>query len=89
MAKFAEGQAMWGYMSGWWGAGMGLVMALFWIVVVASIVALAWSLTRSGSSRRSSAPASTDGALHVLEERYARGEIGRDEFQQKKRDLGR
>jgi putative membrane protein len=80
---------MWGYMSGWWGAGMGLMMALFWILAAVGIVALVWGFRRPGSSGGPSGISGADSALHVLEERYARGEIGRDEFQQKKRDLGR
>lgn len=34
------------------------------------------------------APAATPSLLAILEERYARGEIGRDEFLQRKQDLG-
>jgi|AUZX01.1.fsa_nt_gi putative membrane protein len=78
---------MWGnqMMSGaWW--GMGLYMGLFWVLVLAAVVALALVLVRRQSSsaqharRRKSARA-------ILEERYARGEIGSEEFEQKKRDL--
>jgi putative membrane protein len=60
------------------GSGLGIVwgpgMALFWIAVIAVIiVALRAAAGRpNGGAERS--------ALEVLEERYARGEITRDEF---------
>jgi putative membrane protein len=75
---------IWFHESGghWFGSGLGipelLLMALFgvlqiafWIAVVVIVVRL---LRRDGRGPRS-AP-----ALQVLEERYARGEITRDEF---------
>jgi putative membrane protein len=59
--------------SGWWIIG-GLGMAAFWIAVIALIVAL----LRTGTRK----PGEVGGgsALEVLEQRYARGEINRDEF---------
>lgn len=71
-----------GWGGGWVGFG-GLWMAVFWLAVIAGIIALA-KLLWSGSGRR---PPSSS-ALEILEERYARGEINREEFEQKKRDLG-
>lgn len=73
---------------GGWGMGMmgaGMIgVALFWVLVIASIVVLVrWLVGWS----RSATPAKT--ALDFLLERYARGEIDRSEFEQKKRDLGR
>jgi putative membrane protein len=66
---------------GVWGAGMLLVMVLFWALIVAGIVlGLRW-LSRLGTPQRS------DAALEILRQRYARGEIGREEFEAKKRDL--
>jgi putative membrane protein len=64
-----------------WGAGMLLMMVLFWALIIAGIVlALRW-LSRLGTPPRS------DAALDILRQRYARGEIGREEFEAKKRDL--
>jgi putative membrane protein len=75
---------MWGNHGDWmW--GMGGFMGLGWIVILIAIVAVVWLLMRgplaggARTERRS--------ALDILEERYARGEIGREEFEQKKRDL--
>ena len=75
---------MWGNHGDWmW--GMGGVMGLGWILILVVIVAVVWLLVRgplgggAASDRRS--------ALDILKERYARGEIGREEFEQKKRDL--
>ena len=68
----------WPGMGPGWG---GLVMLLIWLAAVAGAVVLArWLL------RRGSAPPD-DSALALLNERYARGEIGRDEYLQKRQDL--
>ena len=69
-----------------WGMGFGgIYMILFWVVIIAAVVVLAkWMF--GNSSRSDSARGKS--ALDILQERYARGEIGKDEFEQKKRDLG-
>jgi putative membrane protein len=74
---------------GWGGFGGGLMMLVYWAVLILIVIALArWAFGARGSrggpeaGRRDEAP-----ALEILEQRYARGEIGRDEFEQKKRDL--
>jgi len=73
-------------MGGGMGFGFGgLSMLLFWAVIIAAIVfGVKWM--RNGASRTDSR--SGKSARDILQERYARGEIGKDEFEQKKRDLG-
>jgi putative membrane protein len=60
-----------------------LWMVGFWVLVIAGVVLLVkWigsASDRSGRLRET--------ALEVLKKRYAKGEIGREEFEQKKRDL--
>lgn len=71
---------------GVWGPGFGwLFMILFWVFVVLGVVALVRWLYGSSGSSQNSPPQKT--ALQILEERYARGEIERDEFEQKRKDL--
>ena len=81
---------MWGEMGSMgWGYGwnfFGMVhMLLWWVLIILGIVVLAkWIFGGSKSGDRE-----TGGrALEVLKERYARGEIDREEFDQKKRDIG-
>jgi putative membrane protein len=67
---------------GWWG---WIMMILFWALIIAGVVALAKWLF---SSSRQSAPGRSGGsALDILKERYARGEITKDEFEQMKKDI--
>jgi len=68
---------MWGV----WGAGMMLMMLVFWgVVIVGIVLGIRWLV---GQSR----PPSSDTALEILRQRYARGEIDKQEFEAKKRDL--
>jgi putative membrane protein len=60
---------------------------LFWFAILAAIIAaLMWFLRSQHGSRASLLERRSD-SLQILEERYARGEIDRDEYLQKKRDL--
>jgi len=56
---------------------------LWWVILVVGIVLLVRLLRREPQA--GAPPAET--ALDVLKKRYARGEIGKDEFEQKKRDI--
>jgi putative membrane protein len=70
----------WDHMGGWGWAAFGWV---FMVLIVVLVVWLIWSTT-SGVRQR---PTRRPSALDVLDERYARGEIDRDEYQQRKDDL--
>ena len=74
----------WGMHPMWWGAwgfGIMLMMLLFWVlVIVGLVVGIRWLLGQA------KAP-SSDPALEILRQRYTRGEINKDEFEAKKRDL--
>ncbi len=82
---------MWYWMrGGGWGLGWGfgmLVMMAFWILVIAAIVWFARGA--SGRSALRSGSPGGDTPLDVLQRRYANGEIGRDEYEQKRRDLAK
>jgi putative membrane protein len=74
----------WGMHSMWgmWGLGMALMMLLFWgAIIVAIVLGIRW-LVMQGKEPRG------DTAMDILRQRYARGEIGREEFEAKRRDLG-
>ena len=71
-------------MSWMWGAWGGVTMLftlVFWGVVIAGVVlGIRWLVTQSGESR-------SDSALEILRQRYARGEINREEFNARKHDF--
>ena len=72
-------------MMGGWGYGWGVAHMIIWVVIlIAIIIGIMW-LVRSLSANRE-LPRRGAG-LALLEERYARGEINRDEYLEKKRDL--
>ena len=70
-----------GWMWGAWGIGMMLIMLAFWgVVIVGLVLGIRWLVSQGKESR-------SDSALEILRQRYARGEINKDEFEAKKRDL--
>lgn len=81
----------WGMMGGWggYGYGYGLVHLAISVVILIAVAAFVVWLVRLvvGPSMHTAPPRRSPG-LDVLEERYARGEVDREEFLQKKRDMG-
>ena len=73
-----------GFGSFWW--IMPILMVLFWGLVIWAIIALIRRASWSGSCCGDSSM-STDSALEILKRRFARGEIGKEEFDEKKREL--
>ncbi len=58
-----------------------LFMALFWVALIVGVVLVVkWLMGQGGASRE-------DSALDILKKRYARGEINKQEFEERKRDL--
>lgn len=88
MWGYGYGPNNWGMMGGW-GYGYGPVHMIVWVVILVVIIACAVWLVRSiaGPGMHHLPPRRSSG-LDVLEERYARGEINRDEYLQKKKDIG-
>ncbi len=74
----------WGMHPMWWGTwgiGMMLIMLLFWsLVIIGVVLGIRWLMNQGKES-------SSNSALEILCERYARGEINKDDFEAKKRDL--
>jgi len=78
---------MW-YGDGWGGAGwgwFGLMHMLWWVLIIAGIVVLVrWAF---GGDIRGGRHVTESRALEILHERYARGEINREEYEERKRVL--
>ena len=79
-------------MMGWGGQGYGMggvgwiAMLLFWIVIIAGTVLLVRYLP-AGHGGEDAARKDRD-PLDILKERYARGDIETEEFEERKRILG-
>ncbi len=81
---------MWGGIDGmgWGWIGLGVLhMGLFWILVILGIVVLAKWLA-SGPPTSGLPPGGASRALGILKERYAKGELTREQFEQMKREIG-
>lgn len=72
---------MYGFDHSGWMFGGGIAMLLWWLLPIALVVVLFYVFRRPGQGGQARS------ALDILKERYARGEIGKEEFEQKKRDI--
>lgn len=77
------------WMMGEWGTGwFGMIfMLLFWGLIVVGLVFLIRWLIQTTGDRGNSGVSRDSNAMDILKERYARGEINRDEFESMKKDL--
>ena len=83
--EWGHGPGMMGgrYGMGWFGS---IIMIAFWIAVIVGIVLLIrWLIISTKTT--SHGTSSGESALEILKKRYARGEIDKQEFEEKKRDL--
>lgn len=69
-----------------WGMGISMLfMLLLWVITIVGIVFLVkWVLDQTTTRQRGT---TEDSALDILKKRYARGEINKEEYEEKKRDL--
>ena len=93
-----EAFAQWGGYGGWhmgpgamggWGMGWfgGIFMLVFWVLIIVGLIFLIKWLIQSSKGGSGRSFSSSPRALDILKERYARGEIGKQEFEEKKKDL--
>jgi putative membrane protein len=78
-----------GMMGGWGGGWLGpfhfIIPLLFWVLIIAAVVLLV--RYAAGWGGHSQLPERRSAGLDALHERYARGEINRDEYLLKKKDI--
>jgi putative membrane protein len=79
-----------GFFGGMGGMGIlgGLIALFFFIGIVLAVAAVVVALVRNSSSSRTATKSGTRPALEVLQERYARGELSREEYLRMREDLG-
>lgn len=80
---YGYGNLGYGPMAGW---GFGWIfMIIFWVLVIWAIFAVVRALGGKGGCCHNMHK--EDEALKILRERYAKGEISKEEFEQRKNDL--
>lgn len=80
-----------GPMASWMGWIGPILMIVFWALVVTAIVLFIRYIVKQSRMQREyrphHGPEGQDAALEVLKMRYAKGEIGKEEFEEKRKDL--
>jgi len=64
----------------------GWGMVWWWIIAIGIVAAIVWIVTKR-LNKSSTNQGMSKSALEILKERYARGEIDKQEFDKRKRDL--
>ena len=74
---------------GWWMLWGGLMMILFWGAIIALVIWAAQSLSQrdGGQTHPGGATPPARTPLDIAKERYARGEITREQFEEVRRTL--
>lgn len=71
---------------GFMGIGGPIVMIIFGIIVIGVLIYLAIAVSRN-SAGKSGSSSHRENAMDILKMRFAKGEIGRDEFDSMKKTL--
>jgi len=68
------------WMHGFWGGGF--MMVFWWAVLLIGIALLVKWIVSANKNHQA-----TESALDILKKRYAKGEISKEEFEERKKDL--
>ena len=71
-----------GYGYGMMSGGMLILWIIFWILIIIGLILLIKYLWEGAGAKRGA-----ESTLDLLKKRYARGEISKEEFEEKKKDL--
>ena len=71
----------------WYGMIFGPIIMIIWLVILVVVVAAVVRWFQGGTIGPLPSLGGRKRALEILEERFAKGEIDKDEFQEKKRLL--
>ncbi len=80
----------WGGMMGGGWLGMAFQVLILILILIVLVLVVKWLLMQSSNFKKEdkTLQEQKSRATEILKERYARGEIDREEFEQKKQDLG-
>lgn len=77
-----------GHMMDWsaWSSGFMFIYPLFWILIIGGFIFLLIKGFASVHKRKHEEQSKS--ALEIIKERYARGEINKDKFEEMRKDIG-
>lgn len=67
-----------------WSFGGGFMMILFWVAIIIFIVWIVREMSGKNHSDKTSGPKTS---IDILKERYAKGEITKEQFESMKKDI--
>lgn len=67
--------------------GTGWGMGLWWIIGISIIVSIVWLVSKTMNKKSNRNASSGKTTLNILKERYAKGQFGKEEFTERRKDL--
>ena len=74
-------------MNGFGEHGWGMGMGWWWIIGIVVLIAIIWPVSQRFRNNSATPREPGKTALDILKERYAQGEINKQEFEERKRDI--
>ena len=78
-------EAFWADIGWWWIFPVVMIVLCFFMVRGRRFCMTGWSTYRSATTSRAIAP--SDSAREILDKRYVLGEINKEEYEEKRRDI--
>jgi len=78
-------------MNGFGGHGwsMGFGMGWWWIIGIILVILIIWVVVRNTNQTNARNSSDNQSAMDILKNRYARGEISKEEYEERKKELNK